>query len=243
MMMMMMAAHRLTRSLRRATPTTITTILDLHSYVLHEDEKLNFLTRRKSYIAEMQKSAFDGNILRLLRNEIRYEFQRSPPTQPVLEFDSFTVDERPGEQWIRLSKKFGENEEIKVEVTMFDGSLPVKKTGGVATDDNVELHITMVVDIFKDNGNSVLEFVCSAWPNSMEIQKVFVRGHDGMASQPYLGPGFKDLDDELQNSLYEYLEKRGVNDELAVFLHRYIKNKDKSEFIRWMGNVKSFIDM
>lgn len=53
----------------------------------------------------------------------------------------------------------------------------------------------------------------------------------------------RDLDDELQNSLYEYLEKRGVNDELAVFLHGYIKNKDKSEYIRWLGNVKSFIDM
>lgn len=74
---------------------------------------------------------------------------------------------------------------------MFDGAVPVKKNGGVDTDDNVELHITMIVDIFKGDGNSVLEFVCSAWSNSIEIQKVFVRGHDRMTGQPYTGPVFK----------------------------------------------------
>ena len=29
----------------------------------------------------MRKSAFEGNILRLLRNEVQYELQRSTPTQ------------------------------------------------------------------------------------------------------------------------------------------------------------------
>lgn len=53
---------------------------------------------------------------------------------------------------------------------------------------------------------------------------------------------FRDLDDELQNSLYEFLEVRGINDELAVFLHEYMKNKDKIEFIRWMETVKTFIE-
>ena len=111
--------------------------------------------------------------------------------QPVQKYDEFTVDERPGEQWIRLSRKFGENEEIKVEVTMFDGALPVKRKGGVDTDDDVELHITMIVDIFKGDGNSVLEFVCSAWSSSIQIQKVFMRAHVRMTGHPYTGPIFK----------------------------------------------------
>lgn len=53
---------------------------------------------------------------------------------------------------------------------------------------------------------------------------------------------YRELDDELQDSLYEFLEARGVHDELAVFLHKYMKNKDKTEFVRWMGTVKSFIE-
>ncbi|CAL5444189.1 unnamed protein product [Camellia sinensis] len=193
----------------------------------------------------MRKSALEGNILRLLRNEIQYELDRSPPSQPLSKFDSFIVDERPGEQWIRLNKKFGENEEIKVEVTMFDGSVPVKKTGNVATEEDVKLHITLIVDIFKGEGSDVLEFVCSAWPDNIEIQRVFMRRRDQMVGLPYnayMGPGFKELDDELQDLLYDFLEARGINDDLAVFLHGYMNNKDKTEFIRWMGTVKTFIE-
>lgn len=35
----------------------------------------------RTYISEMRRSAFEGNLLRLLRNEIRYELDRSPPNQ------------------------------------------------------------------------------------------------------------------------------------------------------------------
>lgn len=53
---------------------------------------------------------------------------------------------------------------------------------------------------------------------------------------------FRELDDELQNSLYEYLEERGVSDELAGFLHEYMRNRDKIELIRWLGTLKSFVE-
>lgn len=36
---------------------------------------------KRNYISEMRKSAFEGNILRLLRNEIQYELERSSPKQ------------------------------------------------------------------------------------------------------------------------------------------------------------------
>lgn len=52
----------------------------------------------------------------------------------------------------------------------------------------------------------------------------------------------RELDDELQDTLYEFLEARGINDEMAIFLHEYIRNKGKTEFIRWMGTVKSYIE-
>ncbi|CAA3030605.1 Mitochondrial acidic MAM33 [Olea europaea subsp. europaea] len=227
-------AHRFVRSLRGT----------LNYLALQQSKPVGnvFQSSSRTYVAEMRKSAFEGNILRLIRNEIQYELDRSPPLQPTSEFHAFKVDERPGEQWIRLSRKFGENEEIKVEVTMFDGSLPIKKTSDIATEDDVQLHITIIVDIFKGEDNDVLEFVCSAWPNSIEIRKVFTRGHNRIKIQPYTGPGFKELDDELQDSLYDFLEARGINDELAEYLHQYMKNKDKTEYIRWMETLKSFVE-
>lgn len=52
---------------------------------------------------------------------------------------------------------------------------------------------------------------------------------------------FRELDDELQESLYDYLEVRGIDDKLAEFLHRYMGIKDKNEYVRWMENLISFI--
>ncbi|PON80986.1 Mitochondrial glycoprotein [Trema orientale] len=199
----------------------------------------------RTYISEMRKSAFDGNLLRLLRNEIQYELENSPLNQPVTKFDSFTVDERPGEQWVSLKRKF-EDEDIKVEATMFDGAVCSSITAGspapVAGRDDVELHISLIVNISKEKNGNMLEIVCSAWTEELEIDKVSIRKQESVLAKPYPGPIFKDLDDELQNSLYEFLEARGINDELAVFLHHYMKNKDRTEFIRWMETVKSFVE-
>lgn len=106
--------------------------------------------------------------------------------QPVKEFGSYIVEERPGERWILLRRKFGGNEDIKIEATMFDGSGPGKNSG-----EDIQLHITLILSISKDAGESFLEFVCSAWPDSVEIEKVYMRGHDQMHAQTYMGPKFE----------------------------------------------------
>lgn len=192
----------------------------------------------------MRKSAFEGNISRLLRREIQYELQSSPPKQPITKFDSFMLDGRPGERWIKLKRQYAD-EAIKIEATMFDGAAPAPSasaSGGLATADDMQLHITLIVSISKGEGDGVLEIVCSAWPDSIEINRLFVNANKKMPAEPYAGPEFKELDDELQDSLYDFLEVRGINEGLAVFLHEYMKNKDKAEIIKWMERVKSFIE-
>ncbi|XVF24685.1 hypothetical protein REPUB_Repub13aG0148500 [Reevesia pubescens] len=208
--------------------------------LLHQHTKPTSLSTTRNYISEMRKSAFQANILRLLRNEIQYEHNRCSPKQPITRFNSFTVDNRPGEQWIRLKSKFGEKEDIQIEATMFDGSIPVSNSDKLGVD--VQLHITFIVNISKGDDSNVLEIMCSAWPNAIEIKGLFVRGRNRTPDQAHFGPEFKELDDELQDSLYEFLEERSINDELATFLHEYMKNKDKTEFIRWLETVKSHIE-
>lgn len=72
---------------------------------------------------------------------------------------------------------------------MFDGSIPVSK-GGVAAGEDVKLHITLIVNISKGDGE-VLEIICSAWPDTIEINQLFVRENNKMSAQPYVGPEFK----------------------------------------------------
>lgn len=109
--------------------------------------------------------------------------------QPVTKFGSFTIDDRPGEQWVTLKRKFARNEDIKLEATMFDGAVPIGKPGDI-TNNNVQLHITLVVNISKGDGNA-LEVMCSAWPDTIEITKLFIRPSDKMPAQAYVGPDFK----------------------------------------------------
>ena len=110
-----------------------------------------------SYVSEMQKSAFQGNICRLIRNEIDYELNHSPPLQVIpnksysirfismwLRIDHFWLC--MFEQWISLTRKYGEKGDIKVEATMFDRSVPSSKS--TSTEPDFILHITFLVKMW-----------------------------------------------------------------------------------------------
>ncbi|XP_004291946.1 PREDICTED: uncharacterized protein At2g39795, mitochondrial [Fragaria vesca subsp. vesca] len=187
-------------------------------------------------------SPLTSNILRILRTEIEYQSDSAPPHQPPTKFNSFAVEDRPGEQWITMRGKFGDSEDIKIEVTMFDGYESVPKTGDESSGEDLRLHISVLVDISKGDGSNDLEFLCSAWPDSLEIQKVYVLHRGRMPAKPYLGPDFRDVNEEIQKKLRGYLEARGVNDELSLFLHQYMMNKDRIELIRWLGNLKLAVE-
>ncbi|OIT02581.1 PREDICTED: uncharacterized protein At2g39795, mitochondrial [Nicotiana attenuata] len=189
-----------------------------------------------------QKSPFESNILRILRNEVNYQLDYAPPHPPVTKFNTFMVEDRPGEQWITLRRKFGNDEHIKIEATMFDGSITVPKTSDENIGEDVRLHISVLVDIWKGEGSEFLEFVCSSWPNSLEIQKVYILRSDGSPAQPYMGPNVRDLDSGFRDGLNEFLKTRGINDELSAFLHEFMMNKDRTEAIEWLRKIQSFIE-
>ncbi|KAI4260890.1 MAG: hypothetical protein LQ352_000045 [Teloschistes flavicans] len=58
----------------------------------------------------------------------------------------------------------------------------------------------------------------------------------------YTGPPFGNLDEDLQVLLEKYLEERGINTALALWIPEYIDWKEQREYITWLSNVKNFID-
>ncbi|KAF2869012.1 mitochondrial glyco protein [Massariosphaeria phaeospora] len=58
----------------------------------------------------------------------------------------------------------------------------------------------------------------------------------------YTGPPFSNLDEDLQILLEKYLEERGINTRMALFVPDYIDHKEQKEYIRWLNNVKSFVE-
>ena len=90
-----------------------------------------------------------------------------------------------------MRRKFGENEDIKIEATMFDGYQQVPKLGDHNSGVDLHLHISLLVDISKGEGGNQLEFVCSAWPERLEIDKIYILRRDRILAMPYMGPDFR----------------------------------------------------
>jgi complement component 1 Q subcomponent-binding protein len=58
----------------------------------------------------------------------------------------------------------------------------------------------------------------------------------------YSGPPWQQLDEELQLLMERYLEERGINTALALFIPDYAELKEQKEYISWLKNLKSFVD-
>jgi complement component 1 Q subcomponent-binding protein, mitochondrial len=50
----------------------------------------------------------------------------------------------------------------------------------------------------------------------------------------YSGPPFSNLDEDLQLLLEKYLEERGINTRMALFVPDYIDHKEQKEYISWL---------
>lgn len=58
----------------------------------------------------------------------------------------------------------------------------------------------------------------------------------------YVGPPYGNLDEDLQVLMERYLDERGINQALAIFVPDYIDMKEQKEYLRWLKNVKGFVE-
>ncbi|KAI4124558.1 MAG: hypothetical protein LQ347_005691 [Umbilicaria vellea] len=79
------------------------------------------------------------------------------------------------------------------------------------------------------------------FPNA-EMANVKSADQDWEKKGLYTGPPFGNLDQDLQVLLEKYLEERGVNTALALWVPEYIDFKEQREYVNWLGNVKAFVD-
>lgn len=57
----------------------------------------------------------------------------------------------------------------------------------------------------------------------------------------YSGPPFGNLDEDLQTLMERYLEERGIDSALALFVPDYIEFKEQQEYIRWLRSKSLFV--
>ncbi|KDE03009.1 hypothetical protein MVLG_06477 [Microbotryum lychnidis-dioicae p1A1 Lamole] len=58
----------------------------------------------------------------------------------------------------------------------------------------------------------------------------------------YMGPAFENLDEGVQNEFEAFLEERGIDSNLAIFIAELAEHKEQKEYVSWLHNVKEFLE-
>ncbi|KAI9787639.1 MAG: hypothetical protein M1839_000170 [Geoglossum umbratile] len=77
---------------------------------------------------------------------------------------------------------------------------------------------------------------------SAELADVKNAEKDWQRIAMYKGPPFGILDEDLQVLFERYIDERGVNTALALFIPDYIDFKEQREYVSWLSNLKNFIE-
>ncbi len=94
-------------------------------------------------------------------------------------------------------------------------------------------------------GNKAIEIRAVAQDGTIEIENLSFFPKESLleaqstkdaseARSLYAGPPVDELDPELQQMLQQYLEERGIDEELASFLPEYMEYKEQKEYVKWL---------
>jgi len=93
----------------------------------------------------------------------------------------------------------------------------------------------MVIEAVAQDGDMVIDNVF--WYPDTALADGKTAEQDWKKRSIYAGPSFGNLDEDLQVLLERYLEERGVDTKMALFLPDYIEYKENEEYIRWLGST------
>lgn len=92
----------------------------------------------------------------------------------------------------------------------------------------------LTISCLADGGELQIEDV-STFPKP-ELADAKSAEHEFAARNLYTGPPFHELDDSLQELFESYLEERGVNTAMALFIPEYIDMKEQKEYLRFLNS-------
>jgi len=110
------------------------------------------------------------------------------------------------------------------------------------------------ISITKDAGVGALTFDAMAQEGLFVIENISFYANGKLGTEMtaeadwkrrglYIGPQFETLDVGVQEEFIRYLQERGINDDLALFIPELIEHKEQKEYVKWLGKVRGFVDV
>ncbi|KAI5122105.1 hypothetical protein M0805_002227 [Coniferiporia weirii] len=220
-----------------------------------------------SYSARaMGEGASDGELVGKLKEELTYEREAAQSGVPdfvkeLTQQGVWTIDDVSGNDEVTFIRSFG-NEQIRMMFSIADlDAAPETEydvEGETAEGEPAEETITSVpirvaisvtkpgtqgalnVDAVCQDGAFLVENV-SFYPDAKTGTELTAEA-DWKRRGLYLGPTFENLDPGVQDEFEKFLDERGINESLALFIPDYAEYKEQTEYVRWLEGVKKFIE-
>uniref|UniRef100_A0A1J3HGS5 Uncharacterized protein, mitochondrial n=1 Tax=Noccaea caerulescens TaxID=107243 RepID=A0A1J3HGS5_NOCCA len=204
-----------------------------------------FVSRGFLFSTATDQLKSDQTLLQVIDSEINDAFEADLVEETRASDDfPFRIEDKPGHRAVTLSREY-HGEQIKVEVSM-----PGLDMCDTEDDENEgrdvkqsETSIPLLVTVTKKSGLS-LEFSCTAFSDEIVIDGLSVNNPDNSSSEgqlAYDGPDFQELDENMRKSFYKFLETRGIKASVTDYMYEYMTKKDSREYLRWLNNLKNFI--
>ncbi|XP_058105701.1 uncharacterized protein At2g39795, mitochondrial [Magnolia sinica] len=203
------------------------------------------LARRHASSTSSVSSAVDSILLRSLKEHYLEVSKMSPPPKVNPPSPFSVVKGALDNDGPVLRRSYGD-EEITISVMRLASIIP---GGGDDEDDDGINQLFLHVDISKPGRKERLHFLCGLYPDAMGIHSISMRPTLKNSSSQfvrvpstYQGPAFQDLEEKMRDALHGFMEERGLNESLFLFLQAWLYVKDHRNLMRWFKTVGTFIN-
>ncbi|GAA96031.1 uncharacterized protein L969DRAFT_19728 [Mixia osmundae IAM 14324] len=212
----------------------------------------------------------DESLIAKLESEIEFETSNTEALATEPEFlktfkqqGVWKIEDKSGQDEVTLTRSFG-NESIKLLFSIADLDNQANEDGmedesaTAETDEEgndleepgfpVRTSITinkpeggaLTIDAIAQDGVFVIDNI--AFYSDALLASELTAEADWKRRGLYIGPQFSHLDESLQQEFEDYLEERGVDASLALFIPELADYKEQREYYRWLKKVKTFVE-
>lgn len=214
--------------------------------------------------ARFSEGSTDVLLSQKLAEELKYEREAADEAEPEFlktfkQQGIWKIEDIEGNDEVTLTRKFG-NENIRVMFSIADiqnaeepefgqeeegdseesenpRSYPIRVSFSI-TKEHAQGSIN--VDSMCQDGAFIVDNI-SYYPDA-QLGTELTAEADWKRRGLYIGPQFETLDVSVQEEFEKFLQERGINEHLALFIPDYSELKEQKEYVRWLENVKKFVD-
>ncbi|KAL5728922.1 hypothetical protein ACHQM5_001945 [Ranunculus cassubicifolius] len=138
-----------------------------------------------------------------------------------------------------LRRKFDSGEEIAVSALL--GAI------NYAGEDSFPYKPLMKICIKKPDLSTLLQFDCVIENEGHGLSELLIKracclpSTNCFGESPYRGPVYSDLDPQLQAMFKEYLNDRGIGEDLVNFIILHLHRKDNDQYVNWLSRVEAMV--